>query len=88
MIPRYLDNACFRVVEGGIPETQELLHQRFDYIFFTGSANVGRIVGEAANKYLTPCTLELGGKCPAYVDVHNVDLQVGIKRYRSATYFG
>lgn len=45
-----------------MPETTELLKQRFDYIFFTGSTSVGRIVHAAANKYLTPVTLELGGK--------------------------
>lgn len=47
---------------GGIPETTELLKQRFDYIFYTGSTRVGKIVHAAANKHLTPVTLELGGK--------------------------
>lgn len=47
---------------GGVPETTELLKERFDYVFYTGSTGVGRIVREAANKYLTPTTLELGGK--------------------------
>lgn len=53
---------CYQVVLGGIPETTELLKQRFDYIFYTGSTRVGQIVHQAANKYLTPVTLELGGK--------------------------
>lgn len=53
---------CYQVVLGGAPETTELLKQRFDYIFYTGSTRVGRIVHSAANKYLTPVTLELGGK--------------------------
>ena len=44
-----------------------------------GSTNVGRIVGEAANKHLTPCTLELGGKCPVYLD-SSADLHVAAKR--------
>ena len=44
-----------------------------------GSTHVGRIVGEAANKHLTPCTLELGGKCPVYLD-DSVDLKVATKR--------
>ncbi|WP_083629262.1 aldehyde dehydrogenase [Tenacibaculum agarivorans] len=56
------------VVEGGIPETQELLAQRWDYIFFTGSVPVGRIVAKAAAEYITPVTLELGGKSPCIVD--------------------
>lgn len=53
---------CYHVVVGGVSETTEILMQRFDYIFYTGSAAIGRIVREAANKYLTPVTLELGGK--------------------------
>src|SRR5262249_4281935 len=55
------------VVEGGIPETTELLAHRFDKIFFTGSVPVGRIIYQAAAKHLTPVTLELGGKSPAIV---------------------
>lgn len=53
---------CYHVVTGGVAETTELLKQRFDYIFYTGSTSVGKIVREAANKFLTPVTLELGGK--------------------------
>jgi len=68
LIPAYLDKDCIKVVCGGVPETTSLLSQRFDYIFYTGSTAVGRIIGEAANKHLTPCTLELGGKSPAYID--------------------
>lgn len=65
--------ACFSpeyiaVVQGGRAENNELLEQRFDYIFFTGSMAVGRIVLEKAAKYLTPATLELGGKSPCIVD--------------------
>ncbi|MGB0524350.1 MAG: aldehyde dehydrogenase [Flammeovirgaceae bacterium] len=55
------------VVEGGVAETQQLLAERFDYIFFTGSVRVGQIVAQAASKYLTPFTLELGGKSPCIV---------------------
>ena len=55
-------------VEGGIPESQALLEEKFDYIFFTGGTNVGRIVYQAAAKHLTPVTLELGGKSPCIVD--------------------
>lgn len=57
----------FAVVEGGVEETKELLAQKFDKIFFTGSTRVGKIVMEAAAKNLTPVTLELGGKSPAFV---------------------
>ena len=68
LLPEYLDKECFQVVEGGVEETIELLKEKFDYIFFTGSTTVGQKVREAANKHLTPVTLELGGKCPVYVD--------------------
>lgn len=50
------------MILGGVAETTELLKQRFDYIFYTGSTRVGKIVHAAANKHLTPVTLELGGK--------------------------
>jgi len=57
-----------QVVEGGIPETTLLLKERWDYIFFTGSVVVGKIVAKAAAPYLTPITLELGGKNPCIID--------------------
>lgn len=65
--------ACFSpeyvaVVEGGRAENAKLLDQRFDYIFFTGSVAVGKLVLEKAARYVTPVTLELGGKSPCIVD--------------------
>ena len=50
------------MVEGGASETQALLAQKFDFIFYTGGTRVGRVIYEAAAKHLTPCTLELCGK--------------------------
>jgi aldehyde dehydrogenase (NAD+) len=55
-------------VGGGVPETTELLNEKWDYIFFTGGTEIGRIVYQAAAKHLTPVTLELGGKSPCIVD--------------------
>lgn len=55
-------------VEGGVEVNQELLSQKFDYIFFTGSERVGRIVMKAAAENLTPMTLELGGKSPVIIE--------------------
>lgn len=57
-----------RVIEGEQEETSLLIHASFDYIFFTGSARVGKIVMKAAAEKLTPITLELGGKSPVIVD--------------------
>ena len=56
------------VVEGGRAENQALLDQKFDYIFFTGGVEVGKEVMARAARYLTPVTLELGGKSPCIVD--------------------
>jgi len=67
------------VVKGGREETSDLLKERFDYIFFTGSPNVGRIVLEHASVYLTPVTLELGGKSPAIV-TESANIKLAAKR--------
>ena len=50
------------MINGGVPETTALLKEKFDYVFYTGSGTVGRIVYAAAAKHLTPVTMELGGK--------------------------
>ena len=75
LLPAYLDTDAVAVVEGGIPETTALLAERFDHIFYTGNGAVGRIVMRAAAEHLTPVTLELGGKSPAFVD-RDTDLDV------------
>ncbi|CAL1393171.1 unnamed protein product [Linum trigynum] len=71
-IPNYLDPTAIKVVEGGVETSQHLLNQKWDKIFFTGSKAVGRIVLAAAAQHLTPVTLELGGKCPAIVDLTSI----------------
>lgn len=68
IIPNYFDSSFIAVVEGGKEVTQQLLDERFDHIFFTGSTHVGKIIMSAAAKHLTPVTLELGGKSPCLVD--------------------
>lgn len=67
MIERYFDPELITVIEGGVDTNIKLLEQPFDYIFFTGSSEVGKKVMTAAAKRLTPVTLELGGKSPAIV---------------------
>ncbi len=79
LVGETLDRRAVRVVEGGADQTTQLLEQRFDHIFFTGSERVGRIVLEAAAKQLTPTTLELGGKSPVWVD-DTTDLEVAARR--------
>ncbi|MBT2624974.1 aldehyde dehydrogenase [Bacillus sp. ISL-32] len=67
------------LVEGGPDTSTELLKQPFDYIFFTGSVSVGKIVMEAAAKQLIPVTLELGGKSPCIVH-KDADIKLAAKR--------
>lgn len=67
------------VLEGGVEASEALLAEPFDYIFFTGSPAVGRIVMERAARRLTPVTLELGGKSPVIVH-RDADLEKAAKR--------
>ncbi|ANF95380.1 aldehyde dehydrogenase [Paenibacillus bovis] len=67
------------VVEGEVEASTALLKEKFDYIFFTGSTGVGRIVMRAAAEHLTPVTLELGGKSPSIVH-HDADLKIAAQR--------
>lgn len=73
------DEKVLHVVEGGIETNKFLLGQKWDYIFFTGSPYVGKIVYQAAAKNLTPVTLELGGKSPTFVFA-DADLKMAAKR--------
>lgn len=79
LLPQYLDQDLYVVVNGGVDKTTELLKQRFDHIFYTGSTAVGKIVMQAAAKHLTPVTLELGGKSPCYID-KDCDLDIACRR--------
>lgn len=67
------------VMEGEVETSTALLKEKFDYIFFTGSTGVGRIVMRAAAEHLTPMTLELGGKSPAIVH-RDADLELAAQR--------
>ncbi len=73
------------VVPGGRAENADLLQQKFDYIFFTGSVAVGKAVMEAASKHLTPVSLELGGKSPAIID-ETADIALAAKRIAFGKY--
>jgi aldehyde dehydrogenase (NAD+) len=78
-LPKYIDDTCLAVIEGGVPETTALLAERFDHIFYTGNGAVGSVVMTAAAKNLTPVTLELGGKSPCIIDRH-ANLEVAARR--------
>ena len=79
LINENFDAKFLYVVEGGVEETTAILKLRFDKIFFTGSPRVGKIVYKAAAEHLTPVTLELGGKSPAFV-TEKADLQIAARR--------
>ncbi|KAL9585577.1 MAG: hypothetical protein Q9212_001437 [Teloschistes hypoglaucus] len=74
-----LDVSCFGVIQGAIPETSALLEEKWDKIFYTGSANVGKIIAKKAAETLTAVTLELGGRNPAIVTKH-ANVQLAAKR--------
>ncbi len=68
MISETFSSEYITVVQGGKETSQELLQHKWDYIFFTGSVKVGKIIAETAAKHLTPVTLELGGKNPCIIE--------------------
>ncbi len=79
VVERAFEKGHVSVIEGGRAENAALLEQKFDYIFFTGGATVGRLVMEKAAANLTPVSLELGGKSPCVVE-RSADLKLAAKR--------
>jgi aldehyde dehydrogenase (NAD+) len=79
------DPRVLRVLEGGAELTQSLIAAGLDHVFFTGSTQTGRAVMAAAAAHLTPVTLELGGKSPAFVD-NDADLGVAARRIAFAKF--
>jgi aldehyde dehydrogenase (NAD+) len=79
LINKHFPVNYFIVVEGDAEKTSELLELKFDKIFFTGSVSVGKIIYKAAAKHLTPVTLELGGKSPAFI-TKGCSMQDSVKR--------
>jgi aldehyde dehydrogenase (NAD+) len=88
IIEEVFDKEHVDVVTGNREAVSELIHSDFDYIFFTGSVPVGKIVMEAASKNLTPVTLELGGKSPAIVhkdaDIEKAAARIAWGKYYNA----
>lgn len=85
LVPKYFDPRAVAVVEGAVPETTALLEQEWDFIFFTGSPQIGKIIHQAAAKNLTPCVLELGGKNPTIVH-STANLKVAARRIANGRY--
>ncbi len=79
LLPKYFDTKVVTTVLGGVETSSALLELDFNYIFFTGSTRVGKIIMQSAAKRLIPVTLELGGKSPCIVD-ETANLQISAKR--------
>lgn len=79
IIEQVFDKKHVVVIEGDVKVSQKLLEQRWDYIFFTGSVQVGKIIANAAANNLTPTTLELGGKSPCIID-SSANIKLAAKR--------
>jgi aldehyde dehydrogenase (NAD+) len=79
IVKKVFPETVAKSIEGGVNISKQLLAQKWDYIFFTGSTKVGKIVAEAAAKQLTPVTLELGGKSPCIID-DSVNLKLIARR--------
>lgn len=79
IVEECFDSRYVAVITGGRAENNHLLQQHFDYIFFTGSQSVGKIVMRQASAHLTPVTLELGGKSPCIVE-KTANLKLTAKR--------
>ncbi|KAI1081307.1 aldehyde dehydrogenase [Whalleya microplaca] len=79
MVEKYLDPSSFFVVNGGVPETTALLEEKWDKIFYTGSPAVAKIIAKKAAETLTPVTLELGGRNPAFIS-KSADLALAARR--------
>ncbi|KAL4745062.1 hypothetical protein BDW72DRAFT_211794 [Aspergillus terricola var. indicus] len=80
---QYMDPSAIAVISAGPAEMAAVLKYRFDFIFYTGSSRVGRIVAAAAAAHVTPTALELGGQAPAIVTRH-ADIDLAAKRIANA----
>lgn len=85
VISQHFEPGYLSVVQGDASVATALLDQRFDKVFFTGSTRVGKLVYQAAAKHLTPVSLELGGKSPAFV-TRGCDVQLAAERIAWAKY--
>eukprot|EP00744_Colponema_vietnamica_P008270 GILI01011817.1.p1 GENE.GILI01011817.1~~GILI01011817.1.p1 ORF type:complete len:540 (-),score=177.39 GILI01011817.1:87-1655(-) len=85
LLTKYMDPEGVVCVEGGVEVAKAILREKFDYIFFTGSTEKGKLIAAAAAQHLTPYTLELGGKSPTYIhsdaDIENAVLRIASSKF-------
>lgn len=79
LVDKYLDPEAYQVVNGHVAETTALLNEKWEKIFYTGGINVAKIISKKAAETLTPVTLELGGKNPAFISKY-ADLTLAARR--------
>ncbi len=79
LLEESFEQGYVEVVEGDALVSEKLLQQKFNYIFFTGSTRVGKLVAQSAARHLIPCTLELGGKTPCIID-RSANITLAAKR--------
>ena len=79
LIDKYMDAGAVHVLTGGAETMSKILSYQFDHIFYTGNGQVAKIIAQQVAKYLTPMTLELGGKSPCIID-ENVDMGITARR--------
>lgn len=83
LIPRYMEDTAIAVLCAAPADMARILEHQFDFIFYTGSTRIGRIIASAAANHVTPVALELGGQAPAIV-TKNVNLDLAAKRLVNA----
>jgi acyl-CoA reductase-like NAD-dependent aldehyde dehydrogenase len=83
LVPKYLDTSGIAVVRANPTEMAPILEHKFDFIFYTGSARVGRMIASDAAKHVTPTALELGGQAPAIV-TKSANIDIAAKRLVNA----
>ncbi len=86
LLPSYLDDSCFRILNGAAKVVTALLDYPYGHIVYTGSGTIGKVVMAAAAKHLTPVTLELGGKSPVIVS-QKANIQLAAKRIAWGKFF-
>ncbi|KAK1149528.1 hypothetical protein N8T08_005077 [Aspergillus melleus] len=83
LVAQYMDPTTIGIISAGPDDMGAVLQRRFDFIFYTGSSRVGRIIAAAAAKHVTPTALELGGQAPGIV-TKSADIDLAAKRIANA----
>jgi acyl-CoA reductase-like NAD-dependent aldehyde dehydrogenase len=86
LLPKYIDDSCYRIVNGAVEVTTSLLDHPYGHILYTGNNVVAKLIMAAASNYLTLVTLELGGKSPVIISEH-ANIPLAAKRTAWGKFF-